>query len=1094
MSLSSISISRPVTTTMFYLGVVFIGLITFPSIAVDFLPPITIPRLTVQTLYPNVSSKEIEISVTQPLESSLSTVAGVKKISSISKTGLSIVTIEFDWSTKMDFATLNVREKLDQLRPFLPKEASRSTIQKADPSTEPIVVLGVYNKRKNTSPKHSADSTSTPSNLIELKEIAKALLKRRIEQIEGVAQVSVLGGDEREILVRANRDKMQLLNVSIDEICQALTRANINLPGGTLRIGMAQYPLRTLGEFSSIDQIKSVIINTNASGRLIRVSDIGDVVDTVKERIGFARYNGEEIISLEIRKEAGSNTVLTSKKIHQVIQQIQLEYPLLNVVILSNQAEYINQSVDDILQAIIIGSILAFLVLFIFLKNPKYPLIVGLTIPISIVGTFVVMYFSNITLNVMSLTGLALGIGMLGDNAIIVVENVTRLREKGMGLVDAALNGAREINIAVTASTFTNVAIYLPIIFVEGVGRQMFGDMGLTMTVSLVVSLIVAITLVPMLVSRSIDFFPVETSRIASTINQNFDVSSPRHKMSNQQKKLARRWFRRIENYLSRKVGRLKMFIRYIVLRLHTIVDNMSEHAYHMLDQYLLWGIDNKKVVVVALLFVFILSLGAAYYIPSESAPDLDNSRFVISIKMPTGTTLEGLSQITKTIEDDIKRTNGVDGIYSMVGIVDDISIWSVSNSSMESIKIEVNVQKENNSNTVIESIREKLSLFQNSYNGLEYTIKKKGTSIEQILRPENNDIKLRVVGSDMKIASDLARKISSRIKEIKGVADLQTNLQNGSPEYVLVVDRNRANYYGLTVQQIAKWVSDQVKGREASEYSEFDRKIVIRVSTNSNGRQSINELMSSYINIGNGSIPLRELVNIESLVSNDEIWRENQQSAAVITANINGRSLNSVLGDINTVISEFPFPSGYTVLVGGENEEIKNSFKGLMIVIVLSIFIVYMILAAEYESVLYPLVILLTSPMAIIGSILAMIITGQNFNIMSLIGIVIMIGAVDNDAVIAVDIISMLRKQGKDLKNAIIIGMKQRLRPILITTVTTILGMIPLVFEFGTGSELVRALTIPLIGGMISSTFFTVVAIPIIYIYVDNIVWSRNK
>lgn len=1063
MSLSSLSVSRPITILMFYIGIVLLGIIAFQNLAVDFLPSIKIPKLTVQTLYPNNSPDEVENRITQPIEASLNTVSGVKRVSSISREGLSIVTVEFYWSTNMDFALLNVREKLDQLRASMPREANRSTILKIDPSTEPIMTIAV-----------SSNFTQSPDihKLMELKEFSQSLLKRRIEQTEGVSQVSVLGGVDREIQVELDLSKLQALGITSDQVSQALSDANINLPGGTIKRGLFRYSLRTVGEFTNIDQIRHVIIANTASGRSISILDIGNVIDTLKERTGLTTYNGSEIVSLEVRKEAGANTVVTSKIIHKVLEQLTREYPSLKLIVLSDQAEFINKSINDVIQAIVIGAILAFLVLFFFLRNPKYPVIIGMSIPISIIATFVAMYFLHITLNIISLTGLALGIGMLGDNAIIVIENVTRLREKGLGIVESALEGAKDINIAVTASTLTNVAIFLPIIFVEGVGQQLFIDMGVTMTVSLMVSLLVAVTLVPMMVSREKKTQnAIETGIWKQEAGENDDIK------------------------FAKKYG---LFAK----KIYKIVDRINEISREKLALYLEWGLKKRWIVIMGILFLFSISILIAFFVPSEPAPDIDNSRFVIQVKMPKGSSLKGTTDFVKMVEKELSFP-GIEGIYSSIGITENINFWTVSTASMEEARMEVKVGSHETNTTdnenyevgrteeVISKAREVLRKIQSKVNGVEFSVKMRSTTFEQILRPEQNDIKIFVMGKEPTTSTIIANQFSQRIQHINGLTDLRTNLQAGNPEYKIVIDREKASQYKLSVQQVAQFISNIMQGKEVTFFSDFDRKIAIRVQPIKENRKDVETLLNAPIETVSGTIPLRELVRLEETTGYAEIWHENQQRAVMMTANVSGRSLGGVVGDIQKEINSFTLPAGYFVTIGGEREDIEQSFRGLLIIIVLSIFLVYMILAAEYESISYPFVILLTSPLAFIGAIFAMVIAGQHYNIMSLIGLVIMIGAVDNDAVIAVDIITALRREGKDLHDAITIGMTQRLRPILMTTATTVLGIIPLVFEFGTGSELVRALTIPLVGGMISSTLFTIIAIPIVYTYIDK--WTNR-
>lgn len=1109
MSLSALSIRRPITTMMFYVGLVLLGVIAFQNLAVDFLPPIKIPKLTVQTSYPNVSPEEVENAVTQPLEAVLGTVTGVKKVSSVSREGLSIITAEFYWGTNIDFAMLEVREKLDQIRASLPREAGRPTILRVDPSSEPIMTVTVSEEQGSVGDRTISLQTDgidigSPAGergrngkvgveeLVELKETARALIKRRIEQVNGVAQVSVLGGVEREIHVNIDTRKLQTFELTLDQVSQALANANLNLPGGTIKRGLFRYSLRTVGEFTSVEEISRVVVGQTPLGRSITIRDLGWVEDTFKERTGITRYNGREIIALQVRKEAGANTIEVSKRVHEVLRQLRSEYPHLQLDVVVDQAEFISKSIVDVEQAIVIGALLAFLVLFFFLRSPKYPVIIGLTIPISILATFVAMYFLGINLNIISLTGLALGIGMLGDNAIIVIENVTRLRERGLGIVEAALQGAQEINLAVTASTLTNVAIFLPIIFVEGVASQLFVDMGVTMTVSLLVSLLVAATLVPMLVSREIrlSWHPV-------TLRQY------RERQRGVRRGLVRQtWYVLtlplrlvIVSLLALSIN-IAVWIRKVIAsvspKFYGLVDRLSAASYASLERFLRWAFQHRLTVLGATVALFGGSILLALLIPSEPAPDIDQSRFSVQVYMPKGTTLSGTSELVHTLESAFQQMPGVKGVYAAIGIPEERTLWTVADASLEKAELEIKVADETETQQVIERVRQYLESIRPSFSGVEFSVKRRGTTFEQILRPEPNDIKVRVIGRDPEVAQKIAEEFAQRLKKVKGSVDLRTSLQRGSPEYQLVVDREQAARYGLSVYSVAQFIGGQVRGKEATYLSDFDRKITIRVQPTDDVRQNIDRILSTSMPVAASSVPLRELVKWQRTEGFAEIWRENGQRAVMIAANVSGRSIGAVVDDIQQAANHMSLPAAYSISVGGENEEIQESFQSLLLIILLSIFLVYMILAAEYESILYPFVILLTSPLAFIGAITAMAITGQNYNVMSLIGLVIMIGAVDNDAVIAVDIITALRRQGVSLFDAIEQGMRLRLRPILMTTATTVLGIIPLVFEFGTGSELVRALTAPLVGGLIASTLFTLVAIPIVYSYIDS--WALGK
>jgi HAE1 family hydrophobic/amphiphilic exporter-1 len=1072
---------------MFYVGVVLLGIVAFANLSVDFLPAIQIPKLTVQTSYRNTSPEEIEQRVTQPIEAALGTVVGAKRVSSVTREGQSVVTVEFYWGTNMDFALLEVREKLDQMRGALPREAGRPTILRVDPSTEPIMTVALSSQHKEqkwsealVKVKQEAENGRAEERvrwLVELKETARALIKRRIEQIDGVAQASVLGGVEREIRVDVDSRRLHALGLTNEQVSRALADANLNLPGGSIKRGLLRYSLRTLGEFTSVEEIRNVVVMKTSSGRLVRVSDIAKVVDTYKERTGITRYNRQEIIALQVRKEAGTNTVEVSRKVHEVLAQLRAENPKLQLTVLSDQAEFIGKSISDVQQAIVIGAVLAFIVLFFFLRDLRSPLIIGVTMPVSILATFIVMYFLKVNLNIISLTGLALGIGMLGDNATILVENVTRLREQGKSLHDATLEGAKDINVAVTASTLTNVAIFLPIIFVEGVASKLFVDMGVTMTVSLLVSLLVAVTLVPMLVSRE-GFFGKRGQQRQSPESSGFLSAETSGFPEDSETTLrpARSFAIAPDSF-------------------YAFTERVKRASHAALDKYLACGLQHRGKVVLATIGMFVLSVVGALFIRSEPAPDIDQSRFTIQIMLPKGTSLDGVSTFVGYVESSLREVNGVVGVYSSMGITDETNIWTASDAAIERAIVEVKVREGASTKEILEHARHVVAGLQATTSGVEFAVRSRGTTFEQILRPEQNDVKIRVVGKDPNMVAQIAEKFSADAKSVRGLVDVRQSLQSGTPEYRIMVDRDQASRYGFTVQSVAEHIKQHVQGIEATTLSDFDKKITIRVQPTDEARKDTYikdapapgwaDVLDSRV--GSEGVPLHTLVHWEKTTGVGEIWRENQQRAQVIVANVSERSLGSVVEDLQLKANAMTLPPGYAISIGAENEEIRESFQSLLMVILLSIFLVYMILAAEYESVLYPFVILLTSPLAFIGAIGAMLLIGQHYNVMSLIGLVIMIGAVDNDAVIVIDVITSLRRKGVALHDAIREGMQRRLRPILMTTATTVLGIFPLFFEFGTGSELVRALSVPIVGGLISSTFFTVVAIPIVYTFIDR-------
>lgn len=588
MALSSLAVRRPVTTLMFYAGIALVGIISFSRLSVDFLPPVSIPRLTIHALCLDLSPEEIDERVAQPLASAAGSAHGVKRTSSVSRRGVAVVTVEFHWGTDMDYATLDVREKLDRLGSELPVQAGRPTILRADPTLDPVLTIAVTTSRL------MGLMEGNPHILTELTQTAHALLKKRLEQVEGVAQVTVLGGVEREIRIDLREEKLLNLRLGIDEVAGAIGAESVQSPEGAIRKGSLRYPIRLTGGPRSAAEIGRMSLTGKASGRRIHLAEIATVHDTTREKTGWIRLNGREILVLQVRKEAGTNTLVVSANVRRTLEQLASENPNLRLNVLLDQAEFISASVADVEQSLVWGGALAFLVLFLFLQGIRDPLIVGLAMPVSILVALAAMDVLGIGLNVISLTGLALGIGMLGDNAIIVIENVRRLREQGAPRMEAILSGSREINLAVTASTMTNVAIFLPVLFVSGVAQQLFAGMAVAMTASLLASLLVAVTLVPMLLAQEKDG---SVARSLSTLCQLPWLGPMRRRAA----EMVQVWSQKL------------------------------------LDDLLPWALSRRRVVVLFTLAMLAASVLAATLIPAEQAPEIDRRRFIIDVTMDGG-------------------------------------------------------------------------------------------------------------------------------------------------------------------------------------------------------------------------------------------------------------------------------------------------------------------------------------------------------------------------------------------------------------------------------------------------------------------------
>ena len=944
--------------------------------------------------------------------------------------------------------------------------------------------------------------------LAELREFADLLVRRRLEQIDGIAQAVVAGGAEREIQVAADPDRLAANGLGLEELRLALQNANVHYSGGTLKQGVFRYAFRTVSELESLDAIGGVALRTPA-GQLVRIADLAQVREGFAERQGLTRLNGEEAILLFVRKEAGANTVAVSDRVQAVLELLRQEYPAIEMQVIFAQAGFIRKSISDIEQAIFWGALLAFLVLFLFLGNPRYPLLIGLVTPFSIMGTLVLMYFAGISFNIISLTGLALGIGMVGDNAIIVVENYSRLREQGLGVRAAVLQGARELNLTVTAATFTNVAIFLPVIFVRGIAQKLFLQMSLTMTFSLLASLLVAITLVPALLVR------MESRLVRGRTNQaerephemQHDIrlreqgrpeipdrgdgtpqleillwSDEESLQENQgREKTAGTWPRRTAILFGPLAVLQKQFARFYV---------------RFLERYLCllrWCLHHRAQV---LLITTLISLAAglsAFFIDARPAPDIDQSRFAFELKMPRGTAFAVTMAVSARIEGLLREIDCTEAVVADIGISTREDYYSLLQADLDRSRIEVKLRPGWSVEAAVAMARRVLEPLQpelDSMGGV-LALKRRTTTFERILQPGEEDVEIRVLGKDLAMCARIARELEGQLRRAGGLADLQTVAERGGPELRIQLHQDRLGRYGLEASGVVAEVGAFLRGTTATWLADFDRRVPVRLGVlRREGENPVDRALRQR----HGPVPLSELAQVRMGEGLSEIYHDNQQRAVLLRANTGRLGLLTTVKDIETVAAAMPLPAGYAIRTGGQVEEMADSFRSLLIIILLAFFLVYIILASEYESVLYPLVVLLTTPLALVGAFLAIWAAGQSYNIMSIIGLVIMLGAIDNDTVIAIDLIIANRRSGMELEEAVLEGMRRRLRPIVMSTLTTILGLIPLLIGAGTGLELAAAISYPVGGGLLASTLAAMFVDPVLYTWFDRVKESHDR
>lgn len=1083
MNLARFSINRPVTTVMFYLAIILMGAVSLSQLSVDLLPSISYPRLSVITQYPGVAPEEVEKLVTIPLETSLSRIPGLRKVESVSKEGFSFLTLEFSWGTDMDFALLHVRERLDSARDTLPEGCDKPVIIALDPQSQPIMTLALTGERK----------------LIELKELAEELIKPRLEQIDGLAAVEITGGVEREIRVEIDPNKLAEFGLKIDEVAQKIAAFNRSLQGGTIRKGKFVYSLRVAGEFEQVKEIENIPVKFTGNRGLILVKHIGKVVDTIKEREGTTRLNGQESIGLLVRKEYGANTVRVTEAARKVIAEIKKENPELNLEIISEQAGYIQEAISTAKEEVIEGAILAFLTLLIFLQEWKAPLVIATVIPISIIGAFNLLFLRKITLNLMSLGGLALGVGMLDDTAVVVSESIYRHKQLGQSLKEAAETGTNEVINAVTASILTTIVVFLPVIYVKGIAGQLFKDAALTVTFTLLSALLVSVTLLPMLDSRKFSH-PATFTR-----TRQLKLKSFKKLQENIQQKswLVYPWlgfkfivYNLINLLIFCAVTAGLSVYKFLVIFFKTILKpvkplagwafrSFNRHYGRFVEkhfQLLSWSLENKRKVFILSLafFLSVFLLGA--FLPRELMPPLRTSTFVVELKTPDEFSFEQTDEIVARLEAWLRQQPGCRRIFSQVGLV----------SSTEAVRPDISVNSaeitvEINNSHQLEALMAETRKYLAGYPGLRYSVNRGQSTLGEFLALAPGELNLKIKGQDLYRLREIGLNFAGQLKNIPGIADVNLNLQRGKPQLLLKINQQALEKYPeLSPSQVASFLVQATRGEVATKFREMEKKYDVRVVFEEEARHSIETVLNSFMPVGNSLIPVHEIVSYQVVEGPNEIRRENQEREIILTATIKGKKLSQVLPAVEQLIQRFDLPADYRIVFGGEREEMTTSFRSLILAFLMAVLLIYMIMAAQFESLLHPFLIMSTVPMGLVGTILLLFLTGQSINAISIIGTIVLIGVVVDNAIVEIDYINQLRREGKNLREAVLEGSQVRLRPIMMSTLSTVAGLIPMSLGLGRGAELLRPLALAVLGGLLSSLFLTLILIPDLYEFVE--------
>ncbi|MBT3878088.1 MAG: efflux RND transporter permease subunit [Candidatus Scalindua sp.] len=1055
MRIVEFSTRRRVTVVMLMLTLVIFGLISYKRLPINLLPDISYPTLTVRTEYPGAAPSEIENLISKPIEDAVSVISDVVRVSSRSRSDVSEVVIEFAWKTNMDFSSMDVREKLDLVD--LPDDAERSVLMRFDPSLDPIMRLSLYGDEDLITLRILTEE--------ELKPVLEGLSVESgitgVETVSGVAAVRVSGGLEEEIHVDLEESRLANLGIPISLVIERLSEENINLTAGNIKEGEVEYIVRTFNEFRQVEEINDIVIDYKNSVA-IKVKDIGRVSKSHKERDVITRVNGNESVEVAIFKEADANTVTVARlvkgRLGGIEKKLRKFSDTIRLDITFDQSRFIESSIKEVISTALWGGILAVIVLFLFLRSIKSTLIIGLAIPISIISTFFFMYISGVSLNIMSLGGLALGIGMLVDNAIVVLESIDRYHKSGHSAIDSARKGASEVGRAVIASTLTTICVFVPIIFVKGIAGQLFNDQALTVTYSLLISLLVAITLIPMLSSVSV------------MRRRTRDVQKEKQSAAG-------------DDSLPSKILYILLFPLFFVF--NTVFSTITK----IYPRVLGFALSNKLLVFIVAFSILCGSWCLFISLGKELIPELSQGEFSINVRKSTGTPLSGTLETVKKIEEIVRNNPAVDTIYSIAGSTSQAG-GTIAEERENIGEINISLREKSNhglEEDVMASLRERLKPLP----AVEYKFSR--PAYFSYATP----VEIEINGYNLNVIERLSEVVMAKMEEVDGLTDIKSTVEEGIPEAQIIFDRQKLSQLGLDLNIIANIVRDNVLGNVSTEFSKRDRKIDIRVRARKKDVGSIEDLENFIVNPGGERpIPLAAVAEINVKKSPGEIRRLNQERVAIISANLIGRDLRSSVTDIEKKISDIRMPDGYEVSVSGQSREMLVAFSSMSFAILLAVFLVYIVMASQFESLLHPLVIMFTIPFALVGVAVALFVTSKPVSVIVLIGVVMLAGIVVNNAIILVDCINSRIKEGMPRREAIIEGGKIRLRPIMMTTTTTILGLLPLALGLGEGAELRMPMGITVIGGLLFSTLLTLILVPVVYDIVEKIkesVWKRE-
>ncbi len=1065
------AVNRPVTVLMATLAVTTFGLLAVQNLPVDLLPDLSYPTLTIQTEYPDAAPETVEQFVTRPIEEAVGVIPGVREMRSTSRSSLSEVVLEFEWGESMDTAGLEVRERLGLVE--LPREAEIPRVLRFDPSLEPIMRLGFDGDR----------------DLDELRQLADRWLKPRLEAVVGVAAAKVRGGLDAEIVVEADEDRLAALGLTLADLALALRQENINQPGGTLRDFNAIYLVRTMHEFEDLEQIRRTVVRETPTGR-VRVEDVATVFRGHRDRDEITRLGGHEVVEIDLYRQGLANTVAVAGAVREALAEIRREMPPdIRIVPLTDLSSYISAAIQMVWSAAWLGGVLAIFVLYFFLRDLRATAIIALTIPVSVVATFLFMQRADVTLNIMSLGGLALGIGMLVDNSIVVLEAIDRRRNEGLSRAQAAIRGGSEVAGAVTAATLTTVAVFFPIVFVQGVAGQLFRDQAITVCLSLATSLVVSLTLIPALSG----FTPRKGFESATGLARRRleGAETPPWTFRLAGFELApigdgRSWKSRATTALAFPV-RLLALLAVVVIgalwwgfsRVFNVAASPPSRLLDRLGQAypgaLGRALERRWLVLAVSVAVFAASVAAIPTLGTDLVPNLAQGEFAFQLRMPEGTTLESTAETVARIEEMVIGDPMLESVFSMVGSLP--SAASGRRTLGENLS-QINFKMAADTGAGDEAV----------------AVRRARAAIARFPRAEAELVRPAVLSVQAPIAVQIfsdnlleldraADQVRRAIAELPEVRDVATTSEPGSPEILVELDREKAAALGVSAEEIGAALRSKIRGDVVGEFREGEERIDIRLRAAERFRALASGVEALRVFLPGGTaVPVSAMAEVINARGPAAIYRYSGARMAEVTALPATRDLGGALAAVRETVAGLELPRGARTELAGQNEEMEVSFRSLWLALALATFLVYVVMASQFESLIHPFVILMAVPLGVVGVVAALLLTRNSVSVLVLIGAIMLAGIVVNNAIVLVDAVNRRRRDGAGLEDALVGAGRERLRPILMTTATTVLALLPMALGLGAGDELRAPLAITVIGGLTVATVLTLLVIPCLY------------